>query len=325
MLISKAEGFAYDAVVRDAHDDNDIQLEAAALPTPMVGVSIAPKSRGDEQKIAEVLTKLTESDPCFRIERNPAANETVLRGMGDLHLRMAVERMSDQYAVEVETGVPTIPYRETIGKSAEGHAKHKKQTGGAGQFGEVYLRIEPLGRGEGFDFVNKIVGGVIPAQFIPAIEKGVQSVLEGGAVAGFPMQDIRVSVYDGKYHAVDSKEVAFVAAGRKAFLEAVSKAGPVVLEPIVDLEVTVPADNMGDITGDLSSRRGRVSSTDSMPGGMISIIGQVPLAEMDDYQSRLKSMTGGEGSYTLEFSAYDPAPGDVQKKLSGVFQHAEED
>jgi len=238
---------------------------------------------------------------------------------------MAVERMSDQYAVEVETGVPTIPYRETIGKSAEGHAKHKKQTGGAGQFGEVYLRIEPLGRGEGFDFVNKIVGGVIPAQFIPAIEKGVQSVLEGGAVAGFPMQDIRVSVYDGKYHAVDSKEVAFVAAGRKAFLEAVSKAGPVVLEPIVDLEVTVPADNMGDITGDLSSRRGRVSSTDSMPGGMISIIGQVPLAEMDDYQSRLKSMTGGEGSYTLEFSAYDPAPGDVQKKLSGVFQHAEED
>ena len=325
MLISKAEGFAYDAVVRDAHDDNDIQLEAVALPTPMVGVSIAPKSRGDEQKIAEVLTKLTESDPCFRIERNPAANETVLRGMGDLHLRMAVERMSVQYAVEVETAVPTIPYRETIGKSAEGHAKHKKQTGGAGQFGEVYLRIEPLGRGEGFDFVNKIVGGVIPAQFIPAIEKGVQSVLEGGAVAGFPMQDIRVSVYDGKYHAVDSKEVAFVAAGRKAFIEAVSKAGPVVLEPIVDLEVTVPADNMGDITGDLSSRRGRVSSTDSMPGGMISIIGQVPLAEMDDYQSRLKSMTGGEGSYTLEFSAYDPAPGDVQKKLSGAFQHAEED
>jgi elongation factor G len=325
MLISKAEGFAYDAVVRDAHDDNDIQLEAVELPTPMVGVSIAPKSRGDEQKIAEVLTKLTESDPCFRIERNPAANETVLRGMGDLHLRMAVERMSVQYAVEVETAVPTIPYRETIGKSAEGHAKHKKQTGGAGQFGEVYLRIEPLGRGEGFDFVNKIVGGVIPAQFIPAIEKGVQSVLEGGAVAGFPMQDIRVSVYDGKYHAVDSKEVAFVAAGRKAFIEAVSKAGPVVLEPIVDLEVTVPADNMGDITGDLSSRRGRVSSTDSMPGGMISIIGQVPLAEMDDYQSRLKSMTGGEGSYTLEFSAYDPAPGDVQKKLSGAFQHAEED
>jgi elongation factor G len=325
MLISKAEGFAYDAVVRGAHDDNDIQLEAAALPTPMVGVSIAPKSRGDEQKIAEVLKKLTESDPCFRIERNPAANETILRGMGDLHLRMAVERMSDQYAVEVETAVPTIPYRETIGKSAEGHAKHKKQTGGAGQFGEVYLRIEPLGRGQGFDFVNKIVGGVIPAQFIPAIEKGVQSVLEGGAVAGFPMQDIRVSVYDGKYHAVDSKEVAFVAAGRKAFLEAVSKAGPVVLEPIVDLEVTVPADNMGDITGDLSSRRGRVSSTDSMPGGMISIIGQVPLAEMDDYQSRLKSMTGGEGSYTLEFSAYDPAPGDVQKKLSGAFHHAEED
>lgn len=325
MLISKAEGFAYDAVIRDVHDDKPIRLESVPLPTPMVGISIAPKSRGDEQKIAEVLAKLTESDPCLRVERDPAANETVLRGMGDLHLRLAVERMSEQYAVEVETGVPTIPYRETIRKPADGHARHKKQTGGAGQFGEVYLRVQPLGRGDGFDFVNNVVGGVIPAQFIPAIEKGVQSVLDGGAVAGFPMQDIRVSVYDGKHHAVDSKEVAFVAAGRKAFLEAVSKAGPVVLEPIIDLEVTVPSDNMGDITGDLSSRRGRVSSTDSMPGGMICIKGQVPLAEMDDYQSRLKSLTGGEGSYNMEFSAYDPAPGDVQKKLSAAFQHPEED
>ncbi len=182
-----------------------------------------------------------------------------------------------------------------------------------------------MGRGEGFEFVNKIVGGVIPNQFIPAIEKGVQSVLEGGAVAGFPMQDIRVTVYDGKHHAVDSKEVAFVAAGRKAFLEAIEKAKPLVLEPIVELEVIAPNGNMGDITGDLSSRRGRVSSTDSMPGGMISIKGQVPLAEMDEYQSKLKSVTGGEGSYNMEFSAYDPAPGDVQKKLSAAFQHPEEE
>ncbi len=324
-LISKAEGFSYDEVMHDSHGDGSMRLKSTALPTPMVGVSITPKSRGDEQKIAEVLGKLIEADPCLRIERNPAANETVLRGMGDLHLRMAVERMSDQYAVEVETGVPTIPYRETIARSAEGHSRHKKQTGGAGQFGEVYLKVEPMGRGEGFEFVNKIVGGVIPNQFIPAIEKGVQSVLEGGAVAGFPMQDIRVTVYDGKHHAVDSKEVAFVAAGRKAFLEAIEKAKPLVLEPIVELEVIAPNGNMGDITGDLSSRRGRVSSTDSMPGGMISIKGQVPLAEMDEYQSKLKSVTGGEGSYNMEFSAYDPAPGDVQKKLSAAFQHPEEE
>ena len=324
-LISKAEGFSYDEVIHDSHGDGSMRLKSTALPTPMVGVSISPKSRGDEQKIAEVLGKLIESDPCLRIERNPAANETVLRGMGDLHLRMAVERMSDQYAVEVETGVPTIPYRETIARSAEGHSRHKKQTGGAGQFGEVYLKVEPMGRDEGFEFVNKIVGGVIPNQFIPAIEKGVQSVLEGGAVAGFPMQDIRVTVYDGKHHAVDSKEVAFDAAGRKAFLEAIEKAKPLVLEPIVELEVIAPNGNMGDITGDLSSRRGRVSSTDSMPGGMISIKGQVPLAEMDEYQSKLKSVTGGEGSYNMEFSAYDPAPGDVQKKLSAAFQHPEEE
>lgn len=324
-LVSKVDGLSYDDVLHDSHDEDLIHLEPLNLPTPMAGVSIAASSRGDEQKIADVLLRLTASDPCLRVERDPVANETVLRGTGELHLRMAIERMSDQYDLKVTTGVPSIPYRETIGKAAKGHCRHKKQTGGAGQFGEVFLEIEPLPRGSGFEFANKIVGGVIPTQFIPAVEKGVRSVLNGGAIAGFPMQDIRVKVYDGKHHPVDSKEVAFVNAGRKAFLDAIANAKPLILEPVVSIEATVPADNMGDIAGDLSSRRGRVVSTDVVSGGDMLISGQAPLAEMTDYQSRLKSVTGGEGSYNMEFANYEPAPAAIQKQLMSTFEHPEED
>jgi elongation factor G len=324
-LVSKVDGLSYDDVLHDSHDEDLIHLEPLNLPTPMAGVSIAASSRGDEQKIADVLLRLTASDPCLRVEQDPVANETVLRGTGELHLRMAVERMSDQYDLKVTTGVPSIPYRETIGKTAKGHCRHKKQTGGAGQFGEVFLEIEPLPRGSGFEFANKIVGGVIPSQFIPAVEKGVRSVLNGGAIAGFPMQDLRVKVYDGKHHPVDSKEVAFVNAGRKAFLDAIANAKPLILEPVVNIEALVPADNMGDIAGDLSSRRGRVVSTDVASGGRMMISGQAPLAEMTDYQSRLKSVTGGEGSYNMEFANYEPAPAAIQKQLMSTFEHPEED
>ena len=325
LLLSKIDSLNYDDVLHDSHDEDLIHLRPLQLPEPMDGVSITPSSQGDEQKIAEVLSRLTASDPCLRVERDPVANETVLRGTGELHLRIAIERMAEQYSLKVTTGTPSIPYRETIGKKAKGHCRHKKQTGGAGQFGEVFLEVEPLARGTGFEFVNKIVGGVIPSQFIPAVEKGVQSVLERGAIAGFPLQDVRVIVYDGKYHPVDSKEVAFVNAGRKAFLDAVSSAKPLVLEPMVDLEIAVPADNMGDITGDLSSRRGRVVSTDAVSGGRMIISGQAPLAEMGDYQSRLKSVTGGEGSYTMEFAGYEPAPAAVQKSLMASFEHPEDE
>jgi len=325
LLLSKIDSLNYDDVLHDSHDEDLIHLRPLQLPEPMAGVSITPSSRGDEQKIADVLSRLTASDPCLRVERDPVANETVLRGTGELHLRIAIERMAEQYSLEVTTGTPSIPYRESIGKKAKGHCRHKKQTGGAGQFGEVFLEVEPLARGTGFEFVNKIVGGVIPSQFIPAVEKGVQSVLEHGAIAGFPLQDVRVSVYDGKHHPVDSKEVAFVNAGRKAFLDAVSSAEPLVLEPMVDLEITVPADNMGDITGDLSSRRGRVVSTDAVSGGRMIISGQAPLAEMGDYQSRLKSVTGGEGSYSMEFVGYEPAPAAVQKSLMASFEHPEDE
>jgi elongation factor G len=222
--------------------------------------------------------------------------------------------------VEVETSQPRIAYRETITAAAEGHHRHKKQTGGAGQFGEVYLRVEPLPRGAGFEFVDEVVGGAIPRQFIPAVEKGVRQALHDGVIAGFAMQDVRVVVTDGKHHPVDSKEVAFTTAGRKAFVDAVTKAGPVILEPIVDVHITAPSQCMGDIAGDLSSRRGRVNSTDTAGTGMTTIVGQAPLAELNGYQSRLKSVTGGTGSYTVNLSHYDPVPGRVQQQLIAEYR-----
>jgi len=319
MMLKKIENVYYGNVLHDSHDHDQIHLAALPLPMPMVGLSVAPKTRGDEQKVAEVLARLTESDPCLCLERNPSANETILRGMGDLHLRIAIERIKEQYKLEVETGKPSIPYRETILANGEGHCRHKKQTGGAGQFGEVYLRVEPLPRGNGFEFINNVVGGVIPSQFIPAVEKGIRQLLDDGVFAGFPIQDIRVVLYDGKHHAVDSKEIAFITAGKKAFIEAVSKAKPIILEPVVDIQITAPSSSMGDIAGDLSARRGRVGSSDALSDGRIAVSGQVPLAEIDDYQSRLKSMTGGEGAYVIEFRSYEPAPLDVQKRLCEGF------
>lgn len=323
--IAKVDEVKLGSVIRGADDERVIRMNTAKLPSPMVGLAVAPSSRGDEQKVSESLYKIAAEDACITVERNPAANETVLRGLGDLHLRIALERLKEIYNVEVSTSVPTIPYMETIKNSSEGHCRHKKQTGGAGQFGEVFLRIEPMERGEGFEFVDKVVGGVIPSQFIPAVEKGVRQVLQTGAYAGFPIEDVRVVVYDGKHHSVDSKEVAFVTAGKKAFVEAFNKASPVVLEPIVEVEIVSPNSFMGDIAGELSSRRGRISDTDSMANNSVRITGSAPLAEMSDFQSRLNAITGGEGSFIMEFGHYEPAPMDIQKKLNAAFQQPEDD
>ncbi len=319
--VAKVNELKLDGMLHNFHDEDDVQLKPPHYPMPLAGLAVFAERRGDEQKLSEAMEKLAEEDPCIRIERDASANETVMRGLGDLHLRTAIERMEEIYNVAVKTRPPTVPYRETITKRAEGHHRHKKQTGGAGQFGEVYLKVEPLERGSGFEFANNIVGGVIPSQFVPSVEKGVRQVLESGAIAGFPLQDVRVSVYDGKFHSVDSNEISFITAGRKAFLDAIGKARPIVLEPIVNVEITIPNDNMGDITGDLSSRRGRVSSTDVSSNGLTTVIGQVPLAELGDYQSRLKSMTGGEGSFTMEFSHYDPMPANFQKDLVSKHQN----
>jgi elongation factor G len=313
--VTKIEDLHLDAVLHDSHDEDHYHLEAVRFPPAMLGVAIEPERRGDEQRLADALHKLTAEDPCVRIEHHPAVNETVLYGMGEFHLRVLLERMSERYGVRVKTHPPSIPYRETITRPAEGHCRHKKQTGGAGQFGEVFLRVEALERGSGFEFVDEVVGGAIPGQFIPAVEKGVRQVLDEGAVAGFPMQDIRVVVHDGKHHPVDSKEVAFVSAGRKAFLDAVQKASPIVLEPVVRLEITAPASSIGDITGDLATKRARINGNNALPGGLATLTALVPLAEITDYQSRLKALTGGEGAYLMELSHYDPVPARRQQEL----------
>ncbi len=322
--VSKVDDIEFDAVLHDSQEDGGVHLRPMVFPQPMHGLAIESGGHNDDQKISRALAMLSAEDPSFEVEHSPATNETVIRGLGELHLRMVMEKMKNRYGVEVATRPPRIAYRETIRANAEGHHRHKKQTGGAGQFGEVFLRVEPLERGSGFEFANAVVGGTIPGQFIPAVEKGVRQALEQGQLAGYPLHDIKVTVYDGKHHSVDSKEVAFVAAGKKAFQEAVEKAKPVLLEPVVKIEVTVPEAAMGDISGDLSGRRGRISSTDVLMGGSLSIKGEVPLAEISDYQTFLKSATGGQGSYTIEFSHYEEVPGNIQKQIVGEYQAASE-
>jgi elongation factor G len=313
--ISKVDEIQFDAVLHDSHDEDSYHLRSINFPPPMHGLAIEPERRGDEQRLADALHKLTAEDPCIRIEHHASLNETVLYGMGEFHLRVLLERMTERYGVHIKTHLPSIPYRETITRQADGHCRHKKQTGGAGQFGEVFLRVEALERGKGFEFVDEVVGGAIPGQFIPAVEKGVRQALTEGAVAGFPLQDIRVTVYDGKHHSVDSKEVAFVSAGRKAFLDAVRKANPIVLEPVVKVEITAPATSIGDITGDLATKRARINGNDTRPGQRATVTALVPLAEITEYQSRLRSLTGGTGNYTMEISHYDPVPPRRQQEL----------
>jgi elongation factor G len=259
-------------------------------------------------------------DPGLFIEHDPTTHEAVIRGQGENHLKFVLEKMREQFRLEVDTHPPTIPYRETITKPAEGHYRHKKQTGGAGQFGEVYLRIEPLPRGAGFEFVDAVKGGVIPGPFVTAVEKGVRQAMEQGMVAGFPMQDVRVTVYDGKSHAVDGKEIAFVTAGKKAFQQAAAEARPVLLEPIVNVELTAPEAAIGDVSGDFSGRRGQITGHQSGRGGMLIVSGQAPLSELENLQSRLKALTGGQGSYTLEFSHHEQVPPNVQQQLAAAFR-----
>lgn len=288
-----------------------------ALPKPMFALALEPVARGDENKISAALEKLADEDACFKVTRDSQTKELVINGLGDLHLRVMLSKLENRYKVHVNTKPPKIPYRETITGKAEGHYRHKKQTGGAGQFGEVYLRVEPAPRDSDPSLIYSwdIFGGSIPGQFEPAILKGINDVMENGFLAGFPMQDIKVSIYDGKYHPVDSKEVAFRTAGKGAFLDALEKAKPTLLEPIVNIEITVPAENMGDITGDLASRRGRVSGQEMLPGGMMVIKAQVPLAEVANYNSQLKSVTGGQGSYSMELSHYEPTPPNIQQQV----------
>ena len=320
--IAKVDDIQFDHVLHDSAEDAHVHARPLELPTSVFGLAVQPKKRGDEQKVSDVLHKIIAEDPCFRIEHNAQANETVMRGLGEMHLRTVLEKMSAQYKLELDTRPPSIPFRETIAAKAEGHNRHKKQTGGAGQFGEVFLKVEPLPRGAGFEFVDSVKGGAIPSQFIPAVEKGVRGVLDSGFVAGYPLQDVRVIVYDGKSHPVDSKEVAFVSAGRKAFLDALGKARPVVLEPIVNVEIIAPEAKMGDVAGELSGHRGQIKGSDTPRPGTVQISAQAPLSELEHFPARLKSLTAGHGSYSMEFSHYEAAPPQLQQKLVAAHRPA---
>jgi len=292
----------------------DQAVEAIPCPVPMVALAVEPKSRGDEQKISEGLSRLAEEDPTFAVQRDTQTKEMVINGMSRLHLDTAIKRLSAR-GVEVTTKRPKIPYRETITKRVdEVEYTHKKQTGGAGQYAKVIVNLYPRERGEGYEFVDKIFGGAIDQPFRPSVDKGIQNKMAEGVVAGYPVVDVGVELIDGKTHPVDSKDIAFQIAGREVFKKAVMQAGPVLLEPIVNMEVTVPMRNMGDITGDVNGRRGRILGMDSQ-GNFQTVRAQVPLAEVTNYDAELRSITGGEGAYTIEFSHYEAVPSNITQRI----------
>lgn len=314
--IAKVDEIEFDGVLHDSHDEDHIHLKPLEFPQPMQGLAVETLRKSDEQRLFDILHKLELEDPCFRVERHPTSNETVIRGLGEMHLRAKLARMAQQYKLELTTKPPQIAYRETITANAEGHCRHKKQSGGAGQFGEVALRIEPRERGAGLELVDIVKGGAIPSVFMVAVEKGVRQALADGVVGGFPVHDLRVIVHDGKSHSVDGKDIAFFTAARKATVEAIRAASPIILEPLVDIEVLTPEAAIGDLAGDLASKRGHVTGTQARGAGMAAITGVVPLAELDDYQSRLKSLTGGQGAYSIAFSHYAAVPPATQQQLA---------
>jgi elongation factor G len=322
--IAKVEELHYDAVLHDAAEDARIHLLPLQFPVPVHGLAISPKRRGDEQRLHDILLKVVSEDPCLRVEHVASTNETVVYGLGELHLRTLLDRLTEVHNCQVETRPPRIAYRETVTAPAEGHHRHKKQTGGAGQFGEVFLRIEPLPRGTGFQFADEVKGGAIPHNFMPAVEKGVLQAMEEGVIAGYPVVDLKCVVYDGKHHTVDSKEIAFISAGKKALIAAVQSARPCLLEPIVDVEISAPEAYMGDITGDLAARRGHVGGTRSDSSGSLTVLAKAPLSELASYQSRLNSLTGGQGRYTIAFSHYEQVPAGVQAQLASQYKLKDE-
>jgi elongation factor G len=316
----------------------ELTMEEIHFPTPMVGLAVTPKSRGDEGKLSGALHKLVEEDPTLRVEHDPQTHELVINGMSELHLQMIRERLKRRDKVEVDARQPKIPYRETIANRAEGSYRHKKQSGGRGQFGEVHMRLHPMPEGTNIEeyavkerfpqmrehrhdpkinflWVDSIVGGSIPNNFLPAVEKGVRERMERGVIAGYKVQNVCVEVFFGKHHPVDSSEAAFKTAGSMAFRNIFQQSKPVLLEPLVKLHVTVPGEKLGDISSDMSGRRGRVLGMDSAGGDMQTVIAEVPLAEVTTYARSLSSITGGQGSYTMEFSRYDVVPGNVQKEI----------
>ncbi len=282
----------------------------------MLPVAIRAKSKGDEDKLANALHRLLDEDPALRVERNGETHQTLLWGMGETHLGIALERLARKFGVEVETDDVKVAYRETITSTAEAEGRYKKQTGGHGQFGVAFLRVEPRERSSGFEFKDAIVGGAIPRQFIPAVEKGIAETMQSGGVFGYPVVDVAVTCYDGKYHSVDSSEMSFKMAGSIGFKEAMAKATPILLEPISELVVTAPEDSLGDIMGDLNSKRGRIQGSSSVGNREVEIVAFVPTSEILRYAIDLRSLTGGRGRFTMTHSHYDPMPTQLVSKLA---------
>ena len=316
------------AKLKDTHINNTLSDSARKVvfppirfPQPVMSFAVHPHTQKDEEKISLALHRLIEEDPTFHMERNPNTKELVIAGMGDLHLAVVVENMKRRLGVNVDLSTPKVDYKETITGRGDGHYKHKKQSGGRGQYGEAYIKVEPQERGKGFEYVDEVVGGAIPRNFIPAVEKGCIEAMLGGVVAGFPVVDVRAIVYDGSYHDVDSSEISFKIAGLHAFKDAMSKARPVLLEPIMNVTVYVPDQYMGDITGDLNHRRGRILTVEPADG-LQAIKAQVPQAEIFKYSSELRSMTGGRGSFELGFSHYEQVPQHIAQKVVAEAQAA---
>jgi elongation factor G len=294
----------------------DVEVEPFTPPQPVLAVAIHPKAKGDEDKLANALHRLLDEDPVLQLERNSETKQTLLRGMGETHLSIALEKLHRKLGVEVETEEVKVAYRETITTNAEAEGKYKKQTGGHGQFGVAFIRVEPRERGAGFEFVDKIVGGAIPRQFIPAVEKGVAETMSNGGVYGFPVVDVAVTVFDGKAHSVDSSEMSFKMAGSLGFKEAMAKAGPILLEPISEIVVTAPEQFQGDLMGDLNSKRGRILGSSAAGNGEMEIVAQVPTSEVLRYEIDLRSITGGRGRFAIEHSHYDPVPSHLADKIA---------
>ncbi len=308
-----------------ADPSNPIKYAPIKFPRPNTSFAAHAKKSGEEEKISNGLHHIAAEDPTLRIERNVDTKELVISGLGDLHIGVKMDTLKKKYGVDVELTTPKVAYKETIKKLAEGHCKHKKQSGGRGQYAEVYIKIEPMDHGAGFEFVDEIVGGVIPKGFIPAVEKGIVAAMEKGVYAGFPTQDVRVRLHFGSFHSVDSSEMAFKIAGSKAFKEAAKKADPALLEPYMDIEVIVGDDFMGQVTGDINVKRGRIMGIESAGSGLQCIKAQAPLSEMYRFPTELRSITGGSAAFAMEFSHYEEVPAMIAKKVQAEFAHEEEE
>ena len=300
-------------------EKHPILLESIEFPAPVIAVAVEPKTKGDQEKMGVALSKLAQEDPTFKVHTDPDSGQTIISGMGELHLEIIVDRMMREFSVEANVGKPQVAYRETIRKHAEAEGKYIRQTGGRGQYGHVKIRLEPNEPGKGYEFVNDIVGGVVPKEYIKPVDQGMQEAMEGGVLAGFPMVDVKATLYDGSYHEVDSNEMAFKIAGSMAFKEAARKASPVILEPVMSVEVVVPEDFAGAIMGDLSSRRGRIEGMEHRAGSQV-IKSTVPLAEMFGYATHMRSSTQGRATYSMHFARYEEAPRSVSEEIIARMQ-----